>query len=150
MKDLIDIRNVTIYKIRNGSTGKSYIGSTRKNVFKRWAQHIKNLNENKYFGDFQSDWNKYNIDVWSFSILEIGVRLDEQYYREQHWIDFYVKENQYNTNKFVSRATKYRKILEMLAGGAGYYQIRDTLNVSVGTICNVNKRYKLPEKRQKS
>jgi group I intron endonuclease len=139
-----DVRTVTIYKIHNGSTGKSYIGSTRSSVFSRWKRHVENLNNNKYSGDFQDDWNKYNIDVWVFSILEIGVILEEQYSREQHWIDFYVKENEYNTNKFVSRATKYRQILDMLSSGATYFQIRDTLGVSLGTISNVKKRYRLP------
>jgi hypothetical protein len=139
-----DVRTVTIYKIYNGSTGKSYIGSTRNGVFNRWRIHVENLNNNKYSGDFQDDWNKYNIDVWVFSILETDVILEEQYSREQHWIDLYVKENKYNTSNFVSRATKYRQILEMLSSGATYFQIRDTLGVSIGTISNVKTRYRLP------
>jgi hypothetical protein len=139
-----DVRTVTIYKIHNGSTGKSYIGSTRSSVFNRWRRHVENLNNNKYSGDFQNDWNKYNIDVWVFSILETDVILEEQYSREQHWIDFYVKENEYNTNKFVSRATKYGQILDMLSSGETYFQIRDALGVSLGTISNVKKHYRLP------
>lgn len=138
-----DIRAVTIYKIHNGSTGKSYIGSTRNGIFRRWRQHVERLNKNKYSGDFQEDWNKYNIDVWTFSVLETGVALEEQYSREQHWIDFYAKENKYNVGRFASRANKYLKILEMLADGLTYFQIRDALGVSIGTICNVRKRYKL-------
>ncbi len=138
-----DIRAATIYKIHNGSSGKSYIGSTRNGIFNRWRQHVEKLKKNKYSGDFQEDWNKYNIDVWTFSILETNVVLEEQYSREQHWIDFYAKENQYNIGRFVSRANKYRKILEMLAGGATYFQIRDVLGVSIGTVCSVKKRYRL-------
>lgn len=145
MTKIRDMRTAAIYKIHNGSTGKSYIGSTRNGVFNRWRQHVEKLNKNQYSGEFQEDWNKYNIDVWTFSILETGVLLREQYEREQHWIDFYAKENSYNISPFSSRVNKYRKILEMLDGGATYMQIRDALGVSIGTVCNVKRRYKLSE-----
>lgn len=72
-----------IYLIENIETTKKYIGSS-KNIMARWNSHIDLLLKNAHTNDdLQSDFNKYGIKSFLFSILETNVsNLSdiEQYY----------------------------------------------------------------------
>ena len=59
-----------IYQIKNLKTDKVYIGSS-KNIYKRWEQHKKSLNQNKHHSPYlQRSWNKHGSDCFKFSIIE--------------------------------------------------------------------------------
>lgn len=61
-----------IYRIRNLTNGKCYIGSAAsKGGFKnRWKDHRKFLGRNKHHSrKLQNAWNKYGADAFAFEIL---------------------------------------------------------------------------------
>jgi group I intron endonuclease len=85
-----------IYKITNIINNKIYIGSS-SNISLRWNQHIEkliyNLHENY---KLQNDFNKYGLEVFHFSILEIVKNNKKLFSREQDWIDSIDVESNYN------------------------------------------------------
>jgi hypothetical protein len=80
-----------IYKITNNINSKSYIGLS-KNIEKRWLAHKYNYRHNINDTVLCKAFNKYGIDNFNFSILELcdKNRLSE---REIYWI---VKYDSYN------------------------------------------------------
>lgn len=58
-----------VYSIQNNVSGKMYVGSS-KNIYKRWEQHKKCLNNHKHHSmDLQNDWDKQGEKDFSFNIL---------------------------------------------------------------------------------
>jgi group I intron endonuclease len=76
-----------IYQIMNTKNGKIYIGSA-KNITYRWNQHLHELylNIHKNY-KLQNDYNKFGIESFSFSILEIVIDKKLLLNREQYYID---------------------------------------------------------------
>jgi group I intron endonuclease len=92
-----------IYQIKNNINNKLYIGSS-KDILKRWNNHIVNLNNRTHHSyKLQSDWIKYNITDFSFSILEVVYDDSKLLEKEQFYLDQYDIEDNYN----VSAYTKY-------------------------------------------
>lgn len=85
---------IGIYKIENKITNKMYIGSS-KNISVRFIHHKSLLENNKHHSlHLQRAWNKYGKENFEFSIIEecsIKILLE----REQYYLDFYLKANEY-------------------------------------------------------
>jgi hypothetical protein len=63
-----------IYIIGNLVTGAEYLGSTKKNFWARWGQHVALLNFGKHENArLQADWLTYGANAFRFQIV--------------HWID---------------------------------------------------------------
>jgi len=81
-----------VYQIINQLNNKRYIGRS-KNIESRFKKHKSQLkNDDHYNSHLQNAWNKYNENVFKFSIL-IKCREQILVYCEQYWID---KLNTYN------------------------------------------------------
>lgn len=76
-----------IYRIRNLSNDKIYIGSA-VNIKGRWRTHKSDLNLNKHHSPYlQRAWNKYGEENFEFSVIEIVYDKNELLNREQFWMD---------------------------------------------------------------
>ena len=109
-----------IYCIENLINGKKYIGSS-KNIYRRWKQHIFNLNGNIHINDhLQSSWNKYGKDNFTFYIIEKCLQ-DELCDREKYYI------SKFNT-------TNNKHGYNMTSGGDGICNLREECvdKISIG------------------
>ena len=71
-----------IYQLDNDFNEYTYIGRS-KNLHNRWAQHIRELNNETHVNKkLQDDWNKYGAEHFHFRIIEQSTELNYQY-REQ-------------------------------------------------------------------
>lgn len=131
-----DKRTVTIYRIYNRITQKSYIGSSKNGLVARWNTHIKKLQANEYPGDFQKDWNTHGITAWDFSVLEECIPLSEQFNRESYWIHKY---GEYNALKL--KLVETAKVVELLKEGRTFRDIQYATDVCLGTIHNIKRKY---------
>lgn len=76
-----------IYQIKNLVNNKIYIGSAA-NVKNRWKTHKSELNHNKHHSPYlQRAWDKYGIENFEFSILEVVLDINDLIIREQYWMD---------------------------------------------------------------
>lgn len=80
-----------VYKIMNNANGKCYIGSSI-DLHQRRLQHFAALKYNKHINKhLQNAYNKYGVDAFDFSILEVVEITDNikevLLSREQFWID---------------------------------------------------------------
>lgn len=74
-------------------TGKCYIGSAI-DVLARVRGHRYQLTTQEYHNPyFQNAWNKYGEDQFEWVVLEICATEGELRDREQHWINFYRKDD---------------------------------------------------------
>ena len=91
-----------IYKIANIINGKVYIGRSI-NILLRWYNHIDALKDNEHINKkLQDDFNKYGLDSFQFSILEMNEDEKELIMREQEYLndlDFNNNYNRYNSVK---------------------------------------------------
>lgn len=99
---LKDLEKTGVYKITNLINKKVYIGSTRKSFVSRYSSHYEKLRTNNHKGyqHLQNAVNKYNIENFEFSILEICDK-DKCIERETFWISSYEacnREKGYNIN----------------------------------------------------
>lgn len=97
-----------IYQITNIKNDKRYIGSS-VNMFKRWNQHIYNLQNKIHHSHLlQDDWNKYNINDFQFSIIELlpSVNKNKLLETEQLYLDGENFDNLYN----IMSSTSYKSI----------------------------------------
>lgn len=80
--------NAGIYCIRNISTNKRYIGSSR-NISGRWRVHKSKLRLNKHHSDHLQ--KSYNIDsfLFTYEIIELINDLSQLEIREQYWVDHF-------------------------------------------------------------
>lgn len=75
-----------IYAIYCKVTKKYYVGMTKASFLIRWQYHIKDLLTGNHANKaMQRDFNKYGIDAFSFTILEIVdderlIEAKEKYY----------------------------------------------------------------------
>ena len=99
---LKDLEKIGVYKITNLINSKVYVGSTRKSFVSRYSSHYEKLRTNNHKGyqHLQNAVNKYSIENFEFSILEICEK-DKCIERETFWISDYNacnREKGYNTN----------------------------------------------------
>ena len=116
-----------VYAIRNKLNGKLYIGSSCK-IECRFSGHKSLLKSGTHSNDrLQSEFNRYGIEAFQFSILELVNDLSSIRDREQHWIDTYRNsdlESLYNVslnalipNKGLTRNEKQRKNMSLSKSG---------------------------------
>src|SRR3990167_1087416 len=76
-----------IYKIRNASNGKCYVGSAI-NIEKRWGEHRCSLGlGNHHSLKLQRAWLKYGPSQFEFLIVEVVTDKALLLSREQAWLD---------------------------------------------------------------
>lgn len=87
-----------IYKIRNVTNGKFYIGSSN-NIKKRFAAHRRMLRGNRHHcAHLQAAWNKYGEDCFRFEIVAHVLVEEDLYTAENGWLRANVgKPHCYNT-----------------------------------------------------
>lgn len=89
-----------IYAITNLKNGKRYVGSTT-NFEQRKKEHLKWLIGCYHHSiALQRAFNKYKINNFEFSILEIVDNADDLIKKEQYYIDL---KSEYNSNKVAGR-----------------------------------------------
>lgn len=89
-----------IYAITNIKNGKRYIGSTT-DFFQRKFEHLKWLKGNYHHSIvLQRAFNKYSLDCFEFSIIEIVKNCNDLIDLEQKHINI---KSEYNSNKIAGR-----------------------------------------------
>ncbi len=70
--EYIDVMRLPgIYIIRNQVSGAQYLGSTKKNFWARWGQHIGQLNLGKHENaQLQEDWHQYGAGAFLFQVVQ--------------------------------------------------------------------------------
>ena len=80
------MRNV-IYKIRNLTNGKFYVGST-VDARVRFQTHRRKLRAGKHQSPhMQAAWNKYGEDCFKFEVVEVVPESENLLAAEQKWLD---------------------------------------------------------------
>jgi group I intron endonuclease len=83
------MKQPVIYRIRNVTNGKFYVGST-VNTQERFRTHRKKLRTGKHHcAHLQAAWNKYGEDCFKFEVVEVVVGQDLQAV-EDEWLTKYV------------------------------------------------------------
>lgn len=89
-----------IYAITNIKNGKRYIGSTI-DFYRRKAEHLKWLKGNYHHSIvLQRAFNKYGLECFEFSIIEIVENCNDLIHIEQKYINI---KSEYNSNKIAGR-----------------------------------------------
>jgi len=89
-----------VYRIKNITTGKQYIGSTVMSFLKRLQHHHAMLKANKHKNTYlQRAWNKYGEDDFIFEVVEVCEKKD-CLLKEQIYLDN--ETNLYNINPLAS------------------------------------------------
>ena len=89
----MNLFDMIIYKIENKINGKIYIGQTKKDINKRVIEHIRN--DKFYIG---RALNKYGIELFAVSIIDIAYDSKTLNKKEKYWIKFHncIVPNGYN------------------------------------------------------
>lgn len=166
-KDLQDLTKTGVYKITCLITSKVYVGHTRKSFYNRYKSHYDKLrsNNHKAYHYLQSSANKYGIENFEFSIIEI-CDTNNHIERESYWINTlmsYDRKFGYNINRYPDKAsifTTETKLKIIAALKDGYKTGRIQLNEGVFKVgtepWNKGKRYestdhlKVPKKNKGS
>lgn len=80
---------VSVYKITNHLTNKSYIGWTSQPIEVRWQQHKKLADKNKDNRPFYNAIRKYGHDCWKVDLLEQVSTKGLAKAKEIEYIDYY-------------------------------------------------------------
>lgn len=76
-----------IYKIKNESTNKIYIGQTTQIAKYRWSDHKRDLKNNSHRNKhLQSSYNKYGLQSFNFSVIDTANSQEELDNKEDKWI----------------------------------------------------------------
>lgn len=91
IKDIDNLGKKGIYQIKNIKNNKIYIGSTTTSFKKRIKLHLISLNKNKHHNVYlQYSFNKYGIENFEFSIVEImDCILEEIRQKESYFINYF-------------------------------------------------------------
>ena len=79
----ISLCKMIIYKIENKADGKIYVGQTRRTLAERISEHKR---KNRKLSYIYRAINKYGIDAFDITILEICDTLERLNEREKFWI----------------------------------------------------------------
>lgn len=102
IQDINSLSEKGIYMIRNLINNKVYIGSTDKSFIVRWKKHLRMLKGNYHYNNhLQLSYNKYTLDNFEFSVLEIlNTNLLE---KEKFYIDKYLSyDKNFGYNKTIN------------------------------------------------
>ncbi len=89
--------NSGIYQIRNTVNGKRYVGSA-VSLNRRKNLHFHDLRKGKHHcSHLQNAWNKYGEENFIFEVLEVIEDTSLLLQWEQFYIDYYGRDNLYNT-----------------------------------------------------
>jgi group I intron endonuclease len=101
MKNNIELKNYNksgIYKIENIENGFVYIGSAY-NFYNRYRVHKSRLSRGKHDNyHLQKSYNKYGVEKFEFSIVEIVDNIDNIYDIEKFYINKFFGTKCYNIN----------------------------------------------------
>lgn len=143
--------------IRNFSTGKCYVGSTR-DLDSRWESHRTLLEANRHSPKLQKAWNESTPSDWEWEVIEDGIPVIHQFQSEQHWIDTLdAFKNGYNSSpragSYVSidnrgydyfvekRKDEIVEMLVMINEGIPYRDIAKRFGVSLGFLTNLKRQH---------
>ena len=102
------IRQTGVYSIACAATGKVYIGSSR-DIHGRRLSHLGQLARGKHpVPELQSDWNKYGLMYFFFSVLELCSR-EQQFEREQWNLDLTPEAIRYNLSPTAGTIKDYKR-----------------------------------------
>ena len=77
-----------IYRIVNQVNGHVYIGSAAKSIKKRWADHVRDLNNSRHHSQhLQRAWVKYGEASFYVEEVEGNIPPERLLEREQHYLD---------------------------------------------------------------
>lgn len=78
-----------VYLIEHNKTSLKYVGSTKTTFKCRWKNHLKSIRKNNTNKVLLNIYDKYGIEGFKFSILEIITSDDVSYIRqrERYWIE---------------------------------------------------------------
>lgn len=141
------INKIGVYQIRNKLNNKVYIGSS-KDIGTRWSEHKRDLRMGEHRNShLQNAYNKYGPENFIFEVLELLDSEDEQYEREQYWInikDACNAEKGYNIQEVVLKVPPATKKVVCLETGEVFNSIKEAsskYNISSGSIsCCCHKR----------
>lgn len=98
-----------IYQIKNRINNKKYIGHSI-NITYRWYTHTSNLMENVHPNkELQEDFNKYGIDVFDFSVLELVSGKKKLIEKEQMYLNKLDFRNNYNVHRAIAEKHIFNK-----------------------------------------
>lgn len=85
----VNLKSKGVYLITHKNTDIKYVGSTTTYFQERWRAHLNGLKRGIGNVVLLSIYNKYGIEGFNFSILEImdNASLEEIRIRERYWID---------------------------------------------------------------
>jgi group I intron endonuclease len=90
-----------IYKIRNKTTNKVYVGYTgKKNAKDRFSEHLKEAFSEtpRYNSHLYKAMRKYGIDSWDMTVVDCAYSIEEAREKEKRYIvEFDSKKNGYNS-----------------------------------------------------
>ena len=90
------MKQPVIYRIRNVTNGKFYVGST-VNTQERFRTHRKKLRTGKHHcAHLQAAWNKYGEDCFKFEIVEVVVGQNLQSVEDEWLVKYVGKPECYN------------------------------------------------------
>lgn len=126
-----------IYRFKNKVNGKVYIGQTTKSLRKRVIQHMTNSRPTTKVHKtyFHNALNKYGIENFDLTILEICKDQQELDERERYWIAHYKSTNKqfgYNIDSGGSKGKKRTTSLseehkaKLLAANLGHHRSEET------------------------
>lgn len=125
-----------VYAITNTVTGARYVGSTEVSPFGRWADLILELRRGDGNARFQAAWAAHpSLTFWTFQVLvEISPKVDTRRLRAIEAEHITGVAESYRLNMPGLRDEAYARVMELLATGAKYADIRDETGVSMGMI----------------
>ena len=141
-------KKIGIYQIRNTVNGRIYIGSSL-DIAARWREHKYDLKKNQHRNNhLQNAYNKYGKDAFVYEVLEILESTDNQFKREQYWIDLKDacnKKKGYNIQTEVSIVPKVTKKVVCLETGEIFESLKEAgeaksiASDSISCCCNKRK-----------
>lgn len=85
-----------VYKITQISTGKVYVGQTKRSFTLRWWEHVKSADDNKFHLELKNS----DLEDWTFQVIEKIENIEDLNDRESYWIKHYNSiESGFNTMK---------------------------------------------------
>jgi group I intron endonuclease len=103
-----DSNEIGVYQIKNLVNDKIYIGGTTEGFNKRFGRHVRGLRNGKHDNiRIQNDYNKYGIEVFEFSILEIVINKEDCIPCEQKWMNILKPEYNMCPNAGISIGFKF-------------------------------------------
>ena len=134
-----------VYKISHRPSGKTYVGKSARAPALRWADHINELKCNRHqTKKMQRLWNEEcDITLWDFSVAWEGyLGSTDHKYKEAEILQMIPQELRLNDeNTLVLTLETRDKAIQMLKDGVRYVDIKEKLNLSLGTISNIKREH---------